>query len=58
MKIKYTGNFWDYFLKALGILVLCVLTVGILTPYYFYWTFKYFFDHLELEDQPVIKSSS
>ncbi len=48
-KVYFTGNFIDYFLKAVGLFVLCILTLGILTPYYFYWTAKYFVNNLEVE---------
>ena len=41
---------WEHhFLKAVGLFVLCILTLGILTPYYFYWTAKYFVNNLEIE---------
>ncbi len=48
-KVYFTGHFFDYFLKALGLLVLCALTFGILTPYFFYWSAKYFVNNLEVE---------
>jgi len=48
MKINFTGSFGDYFLKSLGLLVLCVVTCGILLPYYAYWNMKYFFTRLEV----------
>lgn len=48
-KIIYTGHFGDYFLKSLGLLVLSLLTLGILLPYWAYWSIKYFVTHLEVE---------
>ena len=48
-KIIFKGNFFEYFIISLGLLVLSAITFGILLPYYFYWTAKYFFTHMELE---------
>lgn len=48
-KIIFKGNFWEYFLISLGLLILCVITFGLLIPYFTYWNFKYFFTKLELE---------
>lgn len=48
-KVIFTGNFWEYFIFSLGLLVLSVVTFGILLPYYFYWMFKYFFTRMEIE---------
>lgn len=48
-KIYYKGNFFEYFFISLGLLILSVLTFGILLPYYFYWTMKYFVSNLEIE---------
>ena len=48
-KIVFTGNFWEYFLISLGLLVLSVITFGILLPYWMYWQYKYFFAHMEIE---------
>jgi len=48
MKIKYTGNFLEYFLINILLLILCVITFGLAIPYLFYWDFKYFFNHLEI----------
>lgn len=48
-KIKFTGNFGDFFLKSLGLMILSVLTVGLLVPYFLYWQYKYFVSHLEVE---------
>ncbi len=51
-KIVFTGDFWEYFFTSVGLFVLSVLTLGLLFPYFFYWTFKYFFTQLEIEIQP------
>ncbi len=48
-KILFKGHFFEYFIMSLGLLVLSVITLGILLPYYFYWTFKYFFSRMEIE---------
>ena len=47
-KIRFTGNFFEYFFTSIGLLVLSVLTFGILLPYWTYWSAKYFFSNLEL----------
>jgi len=39
----------DHFIKSIGLIVLCFLTIGILIPYFVYWNAKYFVDHLEIE---------
>ena len=48
-KVLFTGHFFEYFLISIGLLVLTVLTLGLLLPYYLYWNFKYFFTKMELE---------
>lgn len=45
----FTGNFGDYFLKSLGLLILSIITLGLALPYWVYWSYKYFFTHLEIE---------
>jgi len=48
-KIIFTGNFGEYFISSLGLLVLSFITFGILLPYFIYWQYKYFVAHLEME---------
>jgi len=48
-KIKFVGNFWDYFIKSLGMSLLVILTLGIALPYYWYWQQKFFLENLEIE---------
>ncbi len=48
-RLKFTGSFGDYFLKSLGLLVLSIVTFGLAIPYWMYWQWKYFFDHMEME---------
>lgn len=48
-KVYFVSNFWEYFIYSLGLLLLEAITLGILTPYYFYWNAKYFVSHLEIE---------
>lgn len=48
-KIEFTGNFGEFFIMSLGLLVLTFITFGIMFPYYVYWQYKYFVSHLEIE---------
>ena len=48
-RLRFTGSFGDYFLKSLGLLVLSIFTLGLAIPYWMYWQWKYFFDHMEME---------
>ena len=48
-KIVFTGHFIEYFFTSLGLMVVSILTLGLLLPYWIYWSFKYFFTRLELE---------
>lgn len=48
-RIIFTGNFWEYFFLSLLLLALSVLTLGLLLPYWAYWSLKYFFTQLEIE---------
>jgi uncharacterized membrane protein YjgN (DUF898 family) len=52
-KIVFTGGFGEYFLISLGLLLLSVITFGLATPYWLYWSFKYFFANLEYGGTPV-----
>jgi uncharacterized membrane protein YjgN (DUF898 family) len=47
-RVIFTGHFAEYFVYSLGLLVLSVLTLGIMLPYLFYWSLKYFFTKLEI----------
>ena len=47
--IRFTGNFWDYFFKSLGLGILTVITFGLLLPYAVYWSVEYFVKNLEIE---------
>jgi len=53
-KIKFTGNFGEYFIMSLGLLLLSVLTLGIALPYWIYWLNKYFFTRLEIDGKKII----
>lgn len=55
-KISFTGNFFQYFVMQLGLLVLSIITLGIALPYWFYWSLKYFFTNLEINNSPLIYS--
>ena len=55
-RILFTGTFGEYFLVSLGLLVLSVFTFGLALPYYAYWTFKYFFTHLELQGVEMVSA--
>jgi len=48
-QIIFTGNFWEYFFTSLLLLLLSVLTLGLLLPYWAYWSLKYFFTRLRIE---------
>ena len=49
-KIVFTGSFGDYFFTSLGLLVVSIATVGFAMPYWIYWQAKYFFEHMEIEN--------
>lgn len=49
-KIKFTGGFGEYFIMSIGLMILSVITLGLATPYWMYWSLKYFFTRLEIED--------
>jgi len=48
MKIVYTGNFLEWFIWNIGLVVITIITFGIATPYLIYWNHKYFFEHLAI----------
>ncbi|CTQ54759.1 hypothetical protein LP7551_03294 [Roseibium album] len=48
-KIIFKGNFWEFFVMVLGLMILSIVTLGLFLPYLFYWQFKYFFNNMELE---------
>ena len=48
-KVIFTGHFGEFFLKALGLLVLTIVTFGIAGVYFAYWNAEYFVRHLEIE---------
>ena len=50
-KIKYTGGFGEYFIMSLGLMLLSIITFGLATPYWMYWSLKYFFTRLEIVEQ-------
>ena len=52
-KVNFEGNFWEYFIVSILLLVASVLTFGLLFPYWIYWNFKYFFTQLEIDDQKI-----
>ena len=47
-KIKFTGSFGEYFIMSLGLMLLSIITFGLATPYWMYWSLKYFFTRLEV----------
>lgn len=49
-KINFTGNFWEYFAVSIVLVILSFVTLGLVLPYYVYWSAKYFFSHLEIEE--------
>ncbi len=48
-RIVFVGNFWEYFGMSILLFILSILTLGILFPYFVYWSFKYFFSKMEIE---------
>ena len=48
-KIVFVGNFWEFFLFSIVLLILAVITLGLALPYCAYWSFKYFFCNMEIE---------
>ncbi len=53
-RVSFDGNFLEYFLVALGLLVLCAITFGLATPYLFYWSLKYFFTKLRIGQNRIL----
>lgn len=47
-EIKFTGSFGEYFIMSLGLMLLSIITFGLATPYWMYWSLKYFFTRLEI----------
>ena len=47
-KIKFTGGFGEYFIMSLGLMLLSIITFGLATSYWMYWSLKYFFTRLEI----------
>ena len=54
-KIVFTGDFWEYFFKALLLLFASAITFGVLVPYWIYWNVRYFAANVEIEipDDPA-----
>lgn len=52
-KIKFSGSFGEYFIMSLGLLLLSVITFGLATPYWMYWSYKYFFTRMQIGNQKV-----
>lgn len=64
-RIIFKGNFGEYFVTSMGLLVisfiitgviaasgfttLAIVAMGVIFPYLCYWMFKYFFTKLEIE---------
>ncbi len=48
-KIIFTGNFLEYFVISIALMILSLITFGIAAPYWVYWSFKYFFTNMEIE---------
>ncbi len=48
-KIKFTGNFGEYFGWSVLLFFATVFTFGLMAPYWTYWNVKYFVSHLEIE---------
>lgn len=48
-KIKFTGNFGEYFGWSVLLFIATLFTLGLMAPYWTYWNVKYFVSHLEIE---------
>ena len=48
-KIVFVGNFWEYFAISIALMLLTIVTLGLALPYWAYWSFKYFFNRMEIE---------
>lgn len=57
-KITFTGSFGEYFGYSILLLLLSIITLGIALPYWTYWSLKYFFTKMRIEDKPVIFTGS
>lgn len=55
-KVVFCGNFWEYFFTSIGLLVFSICTLGLLFPYWMYWSFKYFFTKLEIHFDNVVSN--
>ena len=52
-KLTFTGNFGEYFIMSLGLLLLSIITFGLASPYWSFWSFKYFFTKLEVDGKKI-----
>ncbi len=52
-RIVFTGNFFEYALISIGLFLLTVVTLGLASPYWFYWSLKYFFTNMQLDGAPI-----
>lgn len=52
-RIKFSGSFGEYFIMSIGLFLLSIITFGLATPYWAYWSFKYFFTRMRVGDQRV-----
>ena len=58
-RIVFTGHFLGHLVISILLVLLSIITFGLALPYLFYWNFKYFFTHMELElPQPVMPQPS
>lgn len=52
-RIHFVGSFADYFVKGLLLTLLTIVTLGLASPYLFYWSLRYFFSNLMVDGRPV-----
>ena len=52
-KITFSGEFGEYFIMSLGLMILSGITFGLAFPYWVYWSFKCFFTKMEIQEQVV-----
>ena len=52
-KVRFVGNFWEFFGITLLLSIAAIVTCGIMFPYLTYWSMKYFFTHLEIDFEEI-----
>ena len=48
-RIIFTGSGWHFFFATIFLFIGTLLTFGLLAPYWFFWSVKFFISHTEFE---------